>query len=116
MKKFVYALLMFVFPVVTFAQSTVSFGSLNTPLSQIKGLVSSTIPILIGIGIVVFLYGVIKYVLAEGDPSKRSEARGFMIWGIVGLFVMVSVWGLVGLLQSTFGVGSGGPSAPTLPQ
>jgi hypothetical protein len=45
-----------------------------------------------------FLVGLIRYITAGGDADKRAEARGIMIWGVVILFVMVSVWGLVGIL------------------
>ena len=34
-----------------------------------------------------------------------------MIWGISALFVIVSIWGLVGILQGTFGVSGGGTTA-----
>lgn len=62
------------------------------------------IPILIGVGVVVFFYGIVKYILGQGDMGKQKEARGLMVWGIVALFVMVSVWGLVKVLQNTFDI------------
>ena len=94
---------MFLFPIAAFAQLTVTpaIGA----ISQITSLINKVIPLLIGIAVLIFLWGVLKYVLSgSDDPEKRKEARGFMIWGIVAIFVMVSIWGLVGLLQNISGV------------
>lgn len=72
-------------------------------------------PLLISIAVIVFIVGVIKYVANGDDESKRTEGRNFMIYGIIGLFVMVSVWGLVGVLQGTFGIGTS-TFIPQLPE
>lgn len=82
-------------------------------IDTIKNVLNAVVPLLIGVAVVVFLYGVIKYITAGGDPEKRTEARNVMIYGIIGLFVMVAVWGLVAILTSTFGLG--GETAPTGP-
>ncbi len=63
-------------------------------------LLNILIPLIIGVALVVFLYGIVRYVLGSGDD--KSSAKSIMLWGIIALFVMVSVWGLVGILQSTF--------------
>jgi hypothetical protein len=97
---------MFLFPIITLAQ--INAGPASNSISQITGLINKIIPLLVGIAVLLFLWGVLKYVLAGSDDAeKRKDARGFMIWGIVAIFVMVSVWGLVGLLQNVSGVGQG---------
>ena len=60
------------------------------------------IKVLIGIAVVLFLYGIIKYVSSGDDEAKRKEAKNYIVYGIVVLFVMVSVWGLVGILSGSF--------------
>lgn len=53
---------------------------------------------------VVFLWGVIQYVIGnQGEPKKLEQGKQIMIWGIVGMFVMVSAWGIVKLLCDFFG-------------
>ncbi|MBI4692243.1 MAG: hypothetical protein HY773_02270 [Candidatus Terrybacteria bacterium] len=84
-------------------------------IGTIKGVLNAVVPLLIGVAVVVFLYGVIKYITSGGDPEKRTEARNVMIYGIIGLFVMVAVWGLVNVLISTFGLGGGPVQGPSLP-
>ena len=67
-------------------------------------LFQSVVPLLISIAIVVFIWGVIQYVINTDDVSKRAEGRNFMIYGIIGLFVIVSIWGLIKILTGTFGI------------
>lgn len=67
----------------------------------IGGILRPLVPLLIGLAVVLFIYGVIITMLSEGG-DKKEEGKQFMIWGIVGIFVMVSVWGLVNILKDTF--------------
>ncbi len=75
-------------------------------------LINLLIPLVIGIAMFLFLWGLIKYITAGGDDKSTAEARKFMLFGIIALFVMVSVWGLVGILVNTFF--SGGVAIPQL--
>ena len=50
-----------------------------------------------------FIWGIIQYFLNAENEEKRKKGKQFMLWGIIALFVMVSVWGLVGVLSNTFG-------------
>jgi hypothetical protein len=75
-----------------------------TVLSEIVGLV---IPLLSVIAIAIFLYGVVKYITAGGDAEKEKQARGYLIYGLIGLFVLVAFWALVTVLTSTFGLEEG---------
>ncbi|MFW5853310.1 MAG: pilin [Patescibacteria group bacterium] len=77
--------------------------------SAILGWVNSLVPILIGLGFLVFLWGLITYLTAAGDPEKRSTGINIIIMGIVVLFVMVAAWGLVGILSETLGGETGVP-------
>jgi len=91
------------------------FSSIQNSVSSITSLVNSLIPLIIGIGVLVFLWGLVGYVTAGGDEEKKKGARDTMIYGVIVLFVMVSVWGLVNILVNTFGTG-GNNRPQTLPQ
>lgn len=69
-------------------------------INQILGVV---VPALIALGVVYFIWGVLTYVLA-GDEEKKGAGRSKMIFGIIGLAVIVALWGLVGVLTRSFGV------------
>ncbi len=111
MKKTI-ALLSLFAPAFVFAQATnvvaTDFVSL---LQKVTYYLNLLIPFIIGLAVLVIMYGVLGYVMNAGNEEKRGEARSFIIWGIVGVFIMVSVWGLVGILKNSFGFSD----APILP-
>ena len=106
-------------PVLVLAQVSTAPGTLGGVLSTIGNLLNFLIPILIAAAVVYFIWGVISYVTAK-DEEKQKESRKVMISGIIGLFVIVSIWGIIGLLTRTFGIGTGGgpsgiPQVPIFP-
>lgn len=69
--------------------------------ARIAGIMRAILAILFYLGTVIFLWGVVKYIFSS-DPEKLSEARTFIIYGIITLFVMVSVWGIVRIFVWSF--------------
>ncbi len=63
---------------------------------------NAIIVFLIGLAFVVFLWGVYKYIYSASVEAKES-ARSLIIYGLIGLFVMLAAWGLVNILLDTFG-------------
>lgn len=106
------------FPFVALAQNVPppNVSNINSLLGSIGGWVSTIAVMLIGVGLIVFFWGIITYVLAGADEEKRAAGRSLMIYGVIGLFVMVAIWGLVYFLGSAFGVEvGGGISTPAVP-
>jgi len=64
----------------------------------------SIVPLLFGLATVMFIWGVIQYVINDSDEGKKEKGRNFIIWGIIALTVMVTVWGLVKIIGSTFNI------------
>jgi len=79
---------------------------------QVQDIVSLIVPLLITIALVVFIWGIIQYITAGADEEKRSAARSVILYGVIGLFAIVSVWGLVAIIQTTFGVNDTGTITP----
>jgi len=71
-------------------------------------IMNALVPLLFGIALLIFLWGVIKYISQGGDPKARAEGRNFIIFGIIGFAIMMTVWGLALLVKNTFF-----PGAPT---
>ncbi len=67
-------------------------------------LVLDFVPYIIVIAIGAFLMGLIKYVGHGDNEEKKSEGRKMMIYGIVGFFFMVSIWGILGIFTRSFGL------------
>ncbi|PJE73607.1 MAG: hypothetical protein COV02_01725 [Candidatus Terrybacteria bacterium CG10_big_fil_rev_8_21_14_0_10_41_10] len=71
-------------------------------LEKATGIISSVIILLIAIAVLVFIIGILKYIARGDDEEERKKGKNLMIYGIISLFVMVSVWGLVNILVETF--------------
>ena len=70
-------------------------------------------PFLFGLAGVVFIVGVVNYVRAGDNEEKRGQGRDLMWFGIIALFVMITVWGFVNILsKSIFGRDSQLPNLP----
>ncbi|MEY2640651.1 MAG: hypothetical protein RL150_44 [Candidatus Parcubacteria bacterium] len=67
--------------------------------------------LIIGVALLVFLWGIFKYFFV-GDDAGKKIGRTYILWGIIALFVMVSVWGLVNMLRSSFRMNEQAPAVP----
>lgn len=98
-------MLQFILPSVANASSHCSTPpcDLYDIVAAFTGLIRMAVPLIFAAAVLLFLWGVFNLVfLNQNNPEKREEAKKFMMWGIISLFVMVSVWGLVNLLSNTF--------------
>lgn len=107
MKTIVFSVVSFFVPALALAQA-VNFTPIENALIAIRGIVSIAIPIAVALAVLFFFWGLALYVLAAGDSGKREEGRNKMIWGVIALFVIVSIWGIVGFLGGLLGIGQGG--------
>ena len=83
---------------------TANLGSgsyVDSLFSGATTLLSRVLVFLISLAVVWFIWNVIQYTISD-DEEKKGKAKQQMIWGIVGLAVIVSIWGLVAILRSTF--------------
>lgn len=73
-------------------------------ITVINKILATIIPVLITLAVVYFIWGIIQYTLAS-DEEKKKKARGMIIQGLIGLFIIVAFWGIIRLITNTFGVG-----------
>jgi hypothetical protein len=94
-------------PFIAVAQVTI-----ETTLNRVLGILNGLIFLFITVAIVVFFWGLIQYLGNIGGEDAAKKGIQLMLWGIIALFVMVSVWGIIRLLQNTFGVGGNQTAIP----
>ena len=111
MKKVIYGVLAFS-PELALAANFTFFTDLAGTMKQV---VNMLIPVFFGIAIIYFFWGLAKFIRSAGDPKAASEGKGIMIWGILAIAVMASMWGLVAWLGTTIGVTTTG-TTPVIPQ
>ncbi|MEI8339090.1 MAG: pilin [bacterium] len=108
MKKVLAISLSSVLPFMALA-ATPSTQYISTWIEQIQSIINSLVPVLVGLSVLFFIWSIFKYIKSD-DPKTKGDAAKGMMWGIVFLAVIVSVWGLVALLQNIFGVDTRGVS------
>ncbi|MBU6214931.1 hypothetical protein KGM48_03815 [Patescibacteria group bacterium] len=60
------------------------------------------VPILIAVAFIVFLFGVYKYFIqGAADEKSRADGRQFVLWGVIGFVVILSLWGIVNIVKDT---------------
>lgn len=88
-----------------------SAATLTDTLVFISTFLNGMIGLFITLAIVVFFWGLIKY-LWSIDNENAHEGLKIMFWGLIAIFVMVSIWGIIKLLQNTLKVTSTDPVIP----
>ena len=54
--------------------------------------------LLIALGVLMFVYGLIEFIAGADNEDKRNIGKRHMVWGVVGLFIMVSVFGIMWII------------------
>ncbi len=69
-------------------------------------IVTLIIPLLLGLAVLVFMWGIVKFIAHAEDEKTHEEGKQLMVYGMIGLFVIVSLWGIVGFLHESLGLTS----------
>jgi len=77
-------------------------------------IVNPLIGLLFAAGFVLFLYGVFKFIAGADNESDRETGKQHMVWGVIGMFIMISVFGIMGMIVNTFGIDKGVLRSPGL--
>ena len=96
------ALLLVFIPVVAHGQ----LGNVESLVLSLRRIIDILIPLVAAIALLYFFWGLAKFILAAGDEEERAKGKSIMIWGIVALFIIVSVWGLVQWIGNALGIGT----------
>lgn len=74
------------------------FGIINI----VAGLINAATPVIVALALLYFFWGLATYILNAGDEEGKKKGRSIMIWGLLALFIMVSVWGIINVVRDTF--------------
>jgi len=71
-------------------------------LGQVQNILDRVVPFIIGLAVFIVIWGIFNYLTRAADEEKRAEAKKYILWGVVGVFCMLSVWGFVNILYNSF--------------
>lgn len=103
MKKIAYSVagILGFIPAAAFAQYTVQIGFVDSVINLINKLISFAFPALTAIAVIVFIYTLIKYIMA--DPAEKEKDRKGLIYSLLALFIIVSLFGILRVMQNITG-------------
>ncbi len=67
-------------------------------------IINPAILVVFALGFLLFVYGLVEFLWNLNEGGDNTEGKKHMLWGIVGMLIMVSVYGLLALLDNTFGL------------
>jgi SNF family Na+-dependent transporter len=88
-------------PIFTFAL----LSNTSTLLGDAKDIVTTTlVPLAFILALLFFFWGIAKYIWSAGN--EKEEGKKIMYWGVIALFVMSCVWGIVTFISDELGLNS----------
>lgn len=67
-------------------------------------IVDSLIGVVASLALLVFFWGIVKYIASADDEKSKDSGKRLMIGGVIGLFVMFSVFGLIRFIREAFDI------------
>ncbi len=91
-------------PIVTEA----AFSGVLGLLADIKLIIVQLIPVMFGIALIFFFWGMVQFISQAGNDKTREEGKKKMLWGVIALFVMLSIYGILYFIGDLIGIAPGG--------
>ncbi len=90
-------------------------AEIDTFIRNVNRLIlNPLITLLFALAFVYFFYGVFEFISNQNNEEKKTAGKQHMIWGVIGLTIMVGVWGILSLLLKTFNITGIDPKAGTV--
>lgn len=102
MKKII-AFVLAAAPISAFAQSLQTITNINDVAARATNIGNLVIGLAISLAVLWIIVSVVRYLIAgSADEEARKKGRDSILYGVIGLFVILSIWGLVAILKNTF--------------
>jgi hypothetical protein len=67
-------------------------------------IVNPLIIMLIAVATAVFFWGIFEFVAGAGNEEARDKGKRHIVWGLIGLFILIGVFGIIKIILGTFGI------------
>ena len=93
------------------------FNEVNVFIGKISEFINGVIiPFIFGLALLMFIWGVFKFfILGGSDETKQEEGKQLILYSVVGLVVMVSIFGIVNLVANGFFSGTDRQNIQNIP-
>jgi len=66
-------------------------------------IIQPIISVLFALALAIFLWGIAEFVWGAGNDTKIEEGKQHMLYGVIGMVIMVSVYGIINVALSIIG-------------
>ncbi len=88
-----------------FFAPNVAYADVDTFVKNVnKLIINPLIALLFGLAVAYFLYGVFEFISNQTSEEKKTTGKNHMIWGVVGMVIMMGVFTIIGMIKRTFGI------------
>ena len=77
-------------------------------------IIDPALLVIFALGFLLFIYGLVEFLFKLNSGGDNAEGKKHMIWGIVGMVIMVSVYGILDLIDNTFALNFSNPDVSRL--
>ncbi len=83
----------------------IAYASFDSFLANVnQQIINPLISFLFALAIIYFLYGIFQFISNQDNEEKKTAGKAHMIWGVIGIAIMLSVWTLLNIILSTFNI------------
>jgi succinate dehydrogenase/fumarate reductase cytochrome b subunit len=98
-----------------FFSTKIAYADLNGFIGKVDTMIiNPLILLLFALAIVYFLFGVFQFLMNQENEEKKTSGKSHMLWGIVGIVIMLGVWTILGMILNTFGITGVNPEQGTV--
>lgn len=82
--------------------ASVNMDQFSAVLNPIfANIINPIIWVMFAVATIVFVYGVLQMVIKGEDAEARKTSQKSILYGVIGMFIMVSAWGIIFLISNT---------------
>src|SRR3990167_5151551 len=83
----------------------VAYASVDSFMISVNTLIINPLIILLfALALAYFLYGVFEFIVNQQNEEKKTSGKSHMLWGVVGITIMMGVWAILGVILNTFNI------------
>jgi len=93
----------------------IAYASLDTFIKNVnREIVNPLIGFLFAVAVAYFLWGMFEFMLNQTNEEKKTSGKSHMLWGVIGITIMMGVWAILGIIIDTFEINGINPEEGTV--
>ena len=95
--------------------TNIAYASVDSFVSNVNKLIINPLIILLfALAVVYFLYGIFEFISNQENEEKKTTGKNHMIWGIIGIVIMMGVFTILNIIMATFNIEGISPEEGTV--